>query len=186
MIQHYAQLISRRVVPGTPREWRKGKHTAIHDVRLLTKDDHQPTTQYVPGEPLILELTIDTDGTPGMSLELFLTDASRTRIGVASTYSFHGQTLPEKKGIYRATIKLDPLWLAAGHYAFDVATTIPSADFWDLSSRICRRIRSSIFECTWIPVGFQAVIRIRFPYITVSPGSGVCKACPKTCGSRAE
>jgi homopolymeric O-antigen transport system ATP-binding protein len=133
VIQHYAQLISRGVVPGKPREWRKGKHTAVRDVRLLAKDDHQPTTQYVPGEPFVLELTIDTDGTPGMSLELFLTDASRTRIGVASTYLFHGQTLPEKKGIYRATIKFDPLWLAAGHYTFDVATTIPSADFWDLS-----------------------------------------------------
>jgi lipopolysaccharide transport system ATP-binding protein len=133
VIQHYTQLISRGVVPGRPREWRKGKHTAIHDLRLLTKDGHQPTTQYVPGEPLILELTIGTDGTPGMSLELFLTDASRARIGVASTYLFHGQTLPETKGVYRATIKFDPLWLAAGPYAFDIATTIPSADFWDLS-----------------------------------------------------
>ena len=133
VIQHYAQLISRRAVPEKPREWRKGKHTAIHDVRLLGKDDHHPTTQYVPGEPLVLELTIETDGTPGMSLELFLTDASRTRIGVASTYLFHGQTLPEKKGVYRTTINLDPLWLAAGRYAFEVCTTIPSADFWDLS-----------------------------------------------------
>jgi lipopolysaccharide transport system ATP-binding protein len=132
VIQHYTQLISRGV-PGKPREWRKGKHTAFHDVRLLTKDGHQPTTQYLPGEPLILELTIGTDGTPGMSLELFLNDASRTRIGVASTYLFHGQTLPEKKGVYRTTISFDPLWLAAGQYAFDVATTIPSADFWDLS-----------------------------------------------------
>ena len=130
VIQHYAQLISRGLVAGKPRLWRKGKHTAIHDVRLLSKDDHQPTTQYVPGEPLIVELTIGTDGTPGMSLELFLTDASRTRIGVASTYLFHGQTLPETKGVYRATIKFDPLWLAAGGYAFDVATSIPNTG-WD-------------------------------------------------------
>jgi lipopolysaccharide transport system ATP-binding protein len=131
VIQHYVQLISRPVVTGKPREWGKGKHTAIRDVRLMTKDDFQPTTQYVPGEPLILELTIETDGTCGMSLELFLTDASRTRLGFASTYSFHGQTLPEKKGAYRATIKLDPLLLAAGYYAFDVATSEPSANHWD-------------------------------------------------------
>jgi lipopolysaccharide transport system ATP-binding protein len=131
VIQHYMQLISRPVVPGKLREWGKGKHTAIRDVRLLTKDDHQPTTQYVPGEPLILEMTLDTDGTRGMSLELFLIDASRTRLAFASTYSFHGQTLPEKSGSYRAIIKLDPLLLAAGSYAFDVATSEPSANQWD-------------------------------------------------------
>jgi lipopolysaccharide transport system ATP-binding protein len=131
VIQHYMQLISRSAVPGKPREWGKGKHTAIRDVRLLTKDDHRPTAQYVPGEPLILEVTIDTDGIRGMSLDLFLTDASRTRLGFGSTYSFHGQTLPEKKGAYRATIKLDPLLLAAGRYAFDVATTDPSANYFD-------------------------------------------------------
>jgi lipopolysaccharide transport system ATP-binding protein len=85
----------------------------------------------VPGEPLILEVTIDTDGTRGMSLELILADASRTRLGFASAYSFHGQTLPEKSGAYRAIIKLDPLLLAAGSYAFDVATSEPSANHWD-------------------------------------------------------
>jgi homopolymeric O-antigen transport system ATP-binding protein len=131
VIQHYLQLISRAVVPDRPRAWGKGKRTAIRDVRLLTKVDHQPTTQYVPGEPLILEVTIDKDDDPGISLELFLTDATRTRLGLASTYQFHGQTLPEKKGTYRATIKLDPLWLAAGDYAFDVATSVPSIQSWD-------------------------------------------------------
>jgi lipopolysaccharide transport system ATP-binding protein len=130
-IQHYVQLVSRPIVAAKSREWGKGQHTGIRDVRLVTKDGYQPTTVYVPGEPLILELTIDTDGTRGMSLEFFLTDASRTRLGFASTYSFHGQTLPEKKGAYRATVKFDPLLLAAGNYTFDVATSEPSADRWD-------------------------------------------------------
>ena len=130
VIQQYLQLISRPIVEER-RTWGRGKHTTIRDVRLLTKDDHQPTTQYVPGDPLILEVVIETDGTRGMSLELFLTDASRTRLGFASTYSFHGQTLPEKEGTYRATIKLDPLWLAAGNYIFDVATSVPSNNEWD-------------------------------------------------------
>jgi len=130
VIQHYVQLISRSTVPGESRAWGKGKHTAIRDVRLLTKDDRQPTMQYVPGDPLILEVTIDKDDTPGLSLELFLTDASRTRLGLASTYHFHGQTLPEKKGTYRATMQFDPLWLAAGGYGFDVATSVPNTG-WD-------------------------------------------------------
>jgi lipopolysaccharide transport system ATP-binding protein len=131
VIQQYMQLVSRSPDLGKPRKWGKGKHTAIRDAHLVSKD-HQPTTQYVPGEPLILEMTIETDGTRGMSLELFLTDASRTRLGFASTYSFHGQTLPEKTGTYRVTIKLDPVLLAAGYYTFDVGTSEPSADHWDL------------------------------------------------------
>src|SRR6516164_5327201 len=130
VIQHYVQLISQSTVPGESRAWGKGKHTAIRDVRLLTKDDRQPTMQYVPGDPLVLEGTIDKYGTPGMSLELFLVDASRTRLGLASTYQFHGRTLPGEKGIYRATINLEPLWLATGNYAFDVATSIANSH-WD-------------------------------------------------------
>ena len=86
----------------------------------------------MPGEPLILELTIETDGTRGMSLELFLTDASRTRLGLVSTYQFHGQTLPERTGTYRAIINLDPLWLATGNYAFDAATSVANSH-WDHS-----------------------------------------------------
>ena len=131
VIQRYRNLTSRPTVAGEPRKWGKGKHTAIRDVHLLNVD-HQPTAQYVPGEPLILAVAIETDGTRGMSLELFLTDASRTRLGLVSTYQFHGQTLPEKKGVYRATIKLDPLWLATGNYAFDVATSVVNSN-WDHS-----------------------------------------------------
>jgi lipopolysaccharide transport system ATP-binding protein len=130
-IQHYVQSINRSTVnTRESRAWGKGRHTAIRDVRLLTKDDHHPTTQYVPGDPLILEVTIDKDDTPGLSLELFLTDASRTRLGLASTFQFHGQALPEKKGTYRATIRFDPLLLAAGCYAFDAATSVPNTQ-WD-------------------------------------------------------
>jgi lipopolysaccharide transport system ATP-binding protein len=130
VIQHYVQLASRSIGTATARRWGKGRHTAIRDVRFLTKDDNQPTTQYMPGDPLIVEVTIDKDSTPGLSLELILTDASRTRLGLASTFHFHGQALPEKKGTYRATIRFDPLWLAAGCYAFDVATSVPNTQ-WD-------------------------------------------------------
>ena len=132
VIQLYAKLTSRPTVARGPRKWGGGKHTAIRDVRLLNKADQQPTTHYVPGEPLILGVTFETDGTRGLSLELFLIDASRMRLGLVSTYQFHGQTLPEKKGVYRATIRLDPLWLASGNYAFDVATSIVNSD-WDHS-----------------------------------------------------
>ena len=53
-----------------------------------------------------------------------------TRLGFGSTYSFHGQTLPEK-GTYRATIKLDPFFSRPSYYAFGVATSDPTANYWD-------------------------------------------------------
>jgi lipopolysaccharide transport system ATP-binding protein len=127
VIQHYAKLTSQT---GQRRVWGKGKYTAIRDVRLVEKEERKTSAQYVPGEPLVLEVTIETDGTPGMSLELFLVDASRTRLGLVSTYQFQGRTLPKEKGTYRTTISLDPLWLATGNYAFDVATSVVNSH-WD-------------------------------------------------------
>src|SRR5262249_60612234 len=91
---HYAKMKS-RAADTKNRDWGKGRHTAIRDVRLLDKDN-QPTTQYIPGEPLRVAVIVETDGTAGMSLELFLVDATRTRLGMASTYSFQSKTLPQK------------------------------------------------------------------------------------------
>ena len=127
VIQHYMQLTS-LPLPAA-KGWGKGMHTAICEAHLLDKDGC-PTTEYIPGEPLRVEVVIKTDGAHGMSLELFLADASRMRLGLVSTHQFHGQTLPEKKGTYRSTIKLEPLWLATGNYSFDIATSVVNSG-WD-------------------------------------------------------
>jgi lipopolysaccharide transport system ATP-binding protein len=130
VIAHYAQMTS-QAADTKNRDWGKGRHTAIRDVRFLDKDN-QPTTQYIPGEPLRLAVIVETDGTPGMSLELFLVDATRTRFGVASTYGFQGKTLPEKKGTYQVNLTLAPLWLASGSYGLDVSTSLVGIE-WDHS-----------------------------------------------------
>lgn len=128
VIAHYAQMTS-RAADTKNRDWGKGRHTAIRNVRLLDKDN-QPTTQYIPGEPLRVDVIVETDGTPGLSLDLFLVDATRTRLGMASTSHFHGQTLPPRRGTYRVRLNLDPLWLASGTYGFDVTTAIVHVG-WD-------------------------------------------------------
>jgi lipopolysaccharide transport system ATP-binding protein len=130
VIAHYAQMTS-RAADTKNRNWGKGRHTAIRDVRLLDKDN-QPTTQYIPGEPLRVDVIVETDGTPGMSLELFLVDATRTRFGAVSTYFFQGKALPEKKGTYQVNLTLAPLWLASGSYGFDVSTSLVNIE-WDHS-----------------------------------------------------
>jgi homopolymeric O-antigen transport system ATP-binding protein len=128
VIAHYAQMTS-RAADTTNRNWGKGKHTAIRDVRLLDKDN-QPTTQYIPGEPLRVDVIVETDGTPGMALDLFLVDATRTRLGMASISQFHGLLFPQKKGTYQVNLNLSPLWLASGNYWFDVATALHNVE-WD-------------------------------------------------------
>jgi lipopolysaccharide transport system ATP-binding protein len=130
VIAHYAQMIS-QAGDTKNRNWGKGRYTAIRSACLLDKDN-QPTTQYIPGEPLRVDVIVETDGTPGMSLELFLVDAARTRLGLVSTYSFQGKTLPEKKGTYQVNLTLAPLWLASGSYRFDVSTSLINIE-WDHS-----------------------------------------------------
>jgi lipopolysaccharide transport system ATP-binding protein len=122
VIAHYAQMTT-RAADTKNRDWGKGRHTAIRDVRLLDKDN-QPTTQYIPGEPLRVDVIVETDGTPGMSLELFLVDATRTRLGMVSTYLFQGKALPHRKSAYQVNLTLAPLWLASGNYGFDVSTSL--------------------------------------------------------------
>jgi lipopolysaccharide transport system ATP-binding protein len=109
--------------------WGSGKHTKIIDVHLLDQENKN-TVQYTPGEPINLRISFETDGQAGMSLEVFMADSFRNRIGMASLYQFHGRSLPAKKGKFECHIELKPQWLASGRYSFDVATSAINVG-WD-------------------------------------------------------
>jgi len=128
-IQRYLEGIQRRRADHMERSWGRGTHTAISDVRLLDAGGHL-TTHYAPGESLRIQVDLETDGTSGMSLEVVLNDAFRSRIGLASTYRFHGEMLPFEKGVYKCYLVLEPLWLASGTYSLDVATSAGNGG-WD-------------------------------------------------------
>jgi lipopolysaccharide transport system ATP-binding protein len=111
------------------KQWGQGAHTTIRAVRLL--DEREETvSQYSLGQPLCIEVELTTDGTPGMSLELFLSDASGVRIGMASLFHFHDLTLPSAMGTYLCRFRFEPLWLASGPYAIEAATSVPNVN-WD-------------------------------------------------------
>jgi lipopolysaccharide transport system ATP-binding protein len=126
-IPAYLQLTSKPSAGG--KQWGRGTHTAIRAVRMLDAVG-EPAAQYFAGEPLGVEVEIETDGAPGMSLEIFLTDASASRLGMASVYHFHGQTLPSREGAYVCRLLLEPMWLASGNYALEVATSVINVS-WD-------------------------------------------------------
>jgi hypothetical protein len=67
-----------------------------------------------------------------MSIELFLSDSSESRIGMASIYQFNGQMLPREKGTYVCALNLAPMWLASGRYFFEARTSVINVD-WDHS-----------------------------------------------------
>jgi lipopolysaccharide transport system ATP-binding protein len=128
-IQAYVQMASRTGQTEAGRPWGSGTHTTIKAIRLVDPTG-APTTHYEAGQLLRADVEIETDGAAGLSLELFLTDASHSRIGMASTYQFHSQTLPQQKGSYICHLRLEPMWLASGLYAFDVATSVINVS-WD-------------------------------------------------------
>jgi lipopolysaccharide transport system ATP-binding protein len=109
--------------------WGRGVHTTIRAVRLFDVNA-EPISQYLPGEPLNVEVEIETDGVAGMSLEVFLRDALGSRLGMASVYHFHDQTLPSKQGAYACRLFFEPMWLASGNYSLEVATSIVNVN-WD-------------------------------------------------------
>jgi len=125
-------FIASMVVPeenGRVTRHGRGVHTAILAVRLRDLTD-TPTAYYIPGERFTIEIVIETDGTRGLSLELFLMDEFYARIGFASIRDFHGQVLPEQPGVYTCRLELEPLWLASGSYYVEVRTSLANI-CWD-------------------------------------------------------
>jgi lipopolysaccharide transport system ATP-binding protein len=127
-IEFYTCLAS-PVGTALPANWGRGTHSSIRAARLLD-DKGNPTTHYVPGQLFRLEIEIETDGMTGLSLEIFLTDSTRSRIGMASIYQFHGQSLPTLSGTYVCSLHLAPMWLASGPYSFDITTSVINCR-WD-------------------------------------------------------
>jgi lipopolysaccharide transport system ATP-binding protein len=126
-IEHYIQLGNR--ADATAEALGRGTHTVITGARLLDPSG-KPSRHYTPGQPLRLEVTFETDGTPGLSLEAFLLDPMRHKLALASLYQFHGCTLPNRAGRYGTILELMPLWLASGAYSFDLTTSVVNSH-WD-------------------------------------------------------
>jgi len=126
-IESYVQLGHRRL--ASPAPIGRGKHTAILGVRLLDETG-EAVRNYSPGKPIRLEVTFETDGVSSLSLEAFLLDATRHKLGLVSLHHFHGVTLPESAGRYLTLLELEPMWLASGNYIFDVTTSVVNRN-WD-------------------------------------------------------
>ena len=106
----------------------RGMHTAIKRVQILD-EQRNPTNIYVPGTPLHLEVDFATDGTPGLSIDIFLVGLHRQKLALSSLQWFHGEMLPRKAGNFRAVFSIEPMWIASGPYTLDVTTTVGNTNF---------------------------------------------------------
>jgi lipopolysaccharide transport system ATP-binding protein len=127
-IDHYVNVVT-KARNGSTQVWGRGKHTAIKAVRLLDESGAE-TTSRLSGAPLIFEIDFATDGSPRMSIELFLQDANRLNLALASLHQFHGKTLPTRPGTYRTRLKVQPPTLASGTYNIVAATSVVNSH-WD-------------------------------------------------------
>jgi lipopolysaccharide transport system ATP-binding protein len=107
----------------------RGAHTAIRSATFLDEQG-DPQTHYIPGSPLRIDLTIETDGTPGMSLEVFLLGQEKQRLAMASLHQFERTNLPMVPGKYRVFFELEGVWIASGSYSLDVTTSVANSN-WD-------------------------------------------------------
>ena len=107
----------------------RGDHTALLNVSIVDAAG-APVAQYAPGSPLRVSIVVETDGSPRMSIEVFLVDSMRQKVAMASLHQFEGLTLPAQAGRYRVNIDVKPGWLASGTYTLDVTTSVVNAS-WD-------------------------------------------------------
>ena len=108
----------------------KGKHSRILSLKLFDKKDSD-TNVYNIRDVLKFKCTIETDGSPNLSIELFLYDnITQKKIGMFSLYQFCGKTLESKKGLQVFTIEISPLNLASGEYRVEAKTSIANVA-WD-------------------------------------------------------
>jgi lipopolysaccharide transport system ATP-binding protein len=127
-IQNYSSLMMQKgsgnLIKG------KGKHSRLLSIRLLD-NDAKITNYYMPGELMNIEFEIETDGIDGSSWELILCDqTNQAKIAISSLYQLEGRKIPNKAGVYRYSIILNPMLLAAGYYFFDFASSIINVS-WD-------------------------------------------------------
>jgi hypothetical protein len=128
-IEKYGALIAHGIGSSTLKFLGRGKHTSILAVRLLDEKG-TPTSYYTSGAQIRLEIELKTDGTKGISCDVLVLDQAKSKIALASLSHFQGKMLPTEKGVYRLSMSLEPLNLAAGQYSLDVTTAIVNHS-WD-------------------------------------------------------
>ncbi|MBT6199316.1 MAG: ABC transporter ATP-binding protein [Gammaproteobacteria bacterium] len=128
-ISKYGSMTQASNVLNEAGQKKKGDHTNIRAARLLSEDG-TPLATYLPGNRFKIELEVETDGTRGLSCDLFLVDEKKMRTALGSMSHFEGSTLPLEPGVYTVLMTFEPINLASGQYTIDITTSLVNHS-WD-------------------------------------------------------
>jgi lipopolysaccharide transport system ATP-binding protein len=106
----------------------KGHHTRVLSVRVLDSNG-SPTENYSSDSPLILDVTIETDGAKGLSFDVYVVNSLGQRVYFYTSNLFDEIDIPSAKGCYRGKIAFKPLLLASGNYSIDFATAVTNVGY---------------------------------------------------------
>ena len=149
-VSHYSASLSKA---SGERNWGKGRNTALVEATLVDGQG-RPTDRYEPGEPLRLRVVIETDGMPGMSLDVELRDELNLPLAFYSSAIFNQTSLPSAAGRHECTLTLQPYFLAAGEYCFDLRTAYTNVGE---DHRVDNAVRFVVDTCSpdGIPYNFK-------------------------------
>ena len=105
-----------------------GKHSRIMSAKFVQSNSEE--MYYRDNADIAVDITFSTDGTGGMSLDLFLVSPRGDRLALFSLSHFHGASLPRAKGVYICRLQLGSLNLASGRFTFDAVTSLTNIT-WD-------------------------------------------------------
>ena len=113
-----------------PSHQKDGCHTRVLSVSIVD-DAGLPTHYYLSHNPLMLEARIETDGTKGMSFDVYILNSYGQRVLFYTSNLFDNIDLPTCRGRYDIRIALKPLLLASGSYKIDFATAFTRMGYDD-------------------------------------------------------
>jgi lipopolysaccharide transport system ATP-binding protein len=119
-----AEILDRYVRTGDTAGFSgRGAHGTVVEAALVTEAGLRLPT--VHGEPLAwVEIAVDSDGHPGLSVECCLTDLEGAKLGLCSPGRASAWRLPAAAGRHRLRLPLAMPRLASGNYGLDVCTTV--------------------------------------------------------------
>jgi len=117
-LAHYTSTLGKS---RAPRDWGRGTDSTLLSADLVDVKG-VPIEFFTPGKPLGVRVAFETNGMPGMAIELRLRDELNLPVAFYSSGIFSQTTLPTKAGRYECVFYLDPYYLAAGEYSIDIET----------------------------------------------------------------
>jgi len=115
----------------------RGRYTQLLDLTILDNNLRQ-IDRYRSDAPLVLDIKVRTDGTRGMSFDVYISNEKGQRIYFYNSAAFDAVDLPTFPGYYNIKCTFNALLLAGGDYTIDIATVFNNLGYDHYASNVAR------------------------------------------------